>query len=149
MIDTLEIGYFLGEVGEAERAEFARSVPGHLLSRCDATSGEARETSRYGEVPGLGVVNLRADGYMRLGGSLAKYAEAFATGRDLDKCHNEDVLSAAAADATFQALAGRVEETFGFAYAEGLNVTRADVVYQRTVRSSAVKARVKLSKSPK
>ena len=41
------------------------------------------------------------------------------------------------------------EETFGFAYAEGLNVTRADVVYQRTVRSSAVKARVKLSKSPK
>lgn len=138
MIDTCEVGWLCGSVGAAEIGAFRQCVDGVVKMRyVSDTSGRGEHPVQWsGVVPGLGVVAFNVDGYLRVGGSLAKYRQHLAECVPLQDCTNDALLTAAQCDDTFQALTERVESVFPFVPRRGASVARLDVVYQRRVRST-------------
>jgi hypothetical protein len=138
VIDTCEVGWRCDTVGRAEIAAFRASVEGVCSMRSVSdTQGQGEHIVAWsGVVPRLGKVTLNVDGYLRVGGSLAKFEQHVCGGYPLEQCTNDRVLSAAAADRAFQAVCDRVEALYPFAAPSALSVARLDVVYQRPVRSS-------------
>jgi hypothetical protein len=126
------------DVGAAEVAAFRARVQGVVKVGCVSdTHGLGQHPVNWsGFVPGLGGVTLNVDGYLRVGGSLAKYKQKLLDGLPDECCTNDNVLSFAEADVTFQMLCERIERTFDFVVPAALTVARLDVVYQRRVRSS-------------
>jgi hypothetical protein len=127
-----------GDVGAAEVAAFRAQVQGVVKVGCVSDTAGCGEhpVNWSGCVPGLGGVTLHVDGYLRVGGSLAKYKQKLLDGLPDECCSNDRLLTAAECETTFQALCERVEGTFPFVVAGALSVSRLDVVYQRRVRSS-------------
>lgn len=138
MIDTFEGGYRMGEPGAAEIAAFCGAVVGPVSVRSQQEEGgtDLRSVRWSGRVPGLGACDLNVDGWLRLGGSLAKFRQKLIDGTPDDECSNEQILTASQCDETLQALCERAEQTFPFLDLAVLSATRLDVVYQRPVRSS-------------
>jgi hypothetical protein len=138
VIDTCEVGWMCGDVGAAEERAFRQCVEGVVNSRTvsDTAGGGDHPVTWWGVVPGLGTVRLGVDGYLSLGGSLAKYRQSLAEGIPLEHCSNDALLTAAQCDDTFQILTERVESLFPFALSGAASPSRLDVVYQRRVRST-------------
>lgn len=138
MIDTFEGGYRMGDPGRAEVDAFCRAVVGPVSVRSQQEEGGAdlRPVRWSGRVPGLGAVDLNADGWLRVGGSLAKFRQKLIDGIPDEHCTNEQILTASQCDETLQVLCERAEEAFPFLDRAVLSATRLDVVYQRPVRSS-------------
>jgi hypothetical protein len=138
MIDTFEGGYRMGEPGAAEVAAFCGAVVGPVAVRAaaDEAGTGLRPVQWSGRIPGLGACALNVDGWLRLGGSLAKFRQKLLDGTPDDQCSNEQILTASQCDETLQALCEHAEKTFPFLDRAVLSATRLDVVYQRPVRSS-------------
>ena len=139
VIDTVEFGYMGPSVGDPERRAFRQAIPGGVRLRLvDSVEEDAPSLEQMqGLHPIFGSVTLKADGYLRVGGSLAKFRQRMFEDRPEEEVHNCEVLTAGQADETFQALTGLVERMFPFLDEKTLNLSRADVVYQRRVESSA------------
>lgn len=138
MIDTFEGGYRLGDPGAAEVAAFCGAVVGPIdvKALADESGTGLRPVRWTGRVPGLGACALNVDGWLRLGGSLAKFRQKLFDGTPDDQCNNEQILTASQCDETLQAVCERAERVFPFLDLAAFSATRLDVVYQRRVRSS-------------
>lgn len=138
MIDTCEFGYLGPSVGDAELRAFRMRVPGRLDVQAVGLPDEPGivPVKWSGDVPGLGRVTLNRDGYLRLGGSLAKFRQRLFYDVPADRLRNDELLTSPEVNDTFQVLTAFVEAAFPFLPPSALGVTRSDVVYQRPVRSS-------------
>jgi hypothetical protein len=139
VIDTLEGGFRGPAVDAAILRAFREVVPGRVQVKADyAESGcELREQKWTGEVPGLGVVTVNTDGYVRLGRSLPIIKQMLA-GEDPAGWHNNNVLTCDEVNATVAGLLDRAYSKLPWLEPEASPFvpTRADVVYQRPVKSS-------------
>lgn len=138
MIDTLGVGYLGPAPGAEELRHFSRVVPGGMDVRAVQGQGEEflRPCQWNGIIPGLGRLTLNADGYVRHERSLVKTYQALCLEWDEERLDNSELLTADQCDVTFGAVTNRIEELLPWLEPDMLRVQRADVVYQRTVKSS-------------
>jgi hypothetical protein len=126
------------DAGAAEIRAFCGAVVGgvDVRSVTDGDGGLLRPVRWSGRVPGLGMCMYNADGFLRFGGSLAKFRQRIIEGVPDEHTSNDHVLTARQVNETVQALFERAELAFPFVEPLAAVVNRVDVVYQRPVRSS-------------
>jgi hypothetical protein len=136
VIDTLGLRYQLGEaIGSAELAAFSRICPAGVVESARIREGDRAAQDWRGEAPGLGLVQLRADGRLFLTRSLSKVYQELIEGVASKECDNGRVLTSKQASEGWkvweQHLCGLLPVD-----PESCHVQRADVVFDRMVGDS-------------
>lgn len=135
MIDTVEMGWSVDEIGDSELRAFEAAVPApRKLMYWQGDEGRAEVRSIGGYLPGVGPVVQNVDGYLKVcGRSMVKVRQELLFGRDPEKTDNDEVLSSDEANETFQAWTTEIESRLPYLTTDKLKVSRFDVTYQRKV----------------